>query len=541
MADLTTPVLIVGGGAAGSAVAIELGLRGVECMVVEEGNGDVNTPKTGHISARTMEHCRRWGIIDQVYNAGFPKDFPMDTVLCTSLTGFEIHREPTPSIHESRPLPTSPVNRTRCPQWYFDPLLRRTAASYESVDFRYQWRLDRFSQRADGAYCAEVTDLTNDERHTVECRYLVGADGANSDVRRQLAIDVVGNPFLGYDLSILFRCEKFLEYHDKGPAERYTFIGPEGWRGNITVVDGKGFWRLHPGGQLEHYDLDTLDVDGMIYRAFGRRDVEFEVTLVAPWQVTELVAERLSQDNVFLVGDAAHTLSPTGGFGMNTAIDDSVNLGWKLAATVQGWGGAGLAESYGPERRPIGVRNSKAGTDNFQRWKAVEGFANILEDSPRGERERDEAATAFRTVARRIQKSEGIILGYRYENSPICVKDGTAPPPDNYETYVPTSRPGSRAPHAWLHDGRSTLDLFGDGFVVMSSEEREAEARLLQQSAERLRVPLTAIGLPPEAKGAYDRDLVMVRPDGIVAYAGTPHANGSDVAQRILETVVGRA
>jgi 2-polyprenyl-6-methoxyphenol hydroxylase-like FAD-dependent oxidoreductase len=203
MRRLSSPILIVGGAASGMALANDLGYRDVECMVIEQGTGVIQTPKTGHISARTMEHCRRWGFVDQVWNSGFPRDLPLDTVLCTSLAGYELTRKPTPSIEETRPLSTSPENRVRCPQVIFDPLLAARAQDHGSVSVHYQWRFERYETGDAGEpIVAHVSDLTTGEDVRVECKYLIGADGANSVIRKQADIALHGNQLLNYQLMI---------------------------------------------------------------------------------------------------------------------------------------------------------------------------------------------------------------------------------------------------------------------------------------------------------------------------------------------------
>ncbi len=541
MRRVSTPILIVGGAASGMALANDLGYRNVECTVIEQGDGVIKTPKTGHISARTMEHCRRWGFADQVKNSGFPRDLPLDTVLCTSMVGYELARKKTPSIQDTKPLPWSPENRLRCPQMIFDPLLAARAQDHASVLVRYGWRFDGFEpDPGSGAVVARVTDVTSGEEVDIECQYLVGADGANSTVRMSTGIEMSGNPLMNYQLIILFRCPGFFEFHDKGRAERYSFIGPDGFRGNFTAVNGTDLWRLSLRGQKTHYDLDAFDPRAAVDDAFGRTGIDFDVELVDPWKCTELVADHYAAGAAFLAGDAAHTMSPTGGFGMNTAIDDSVNLGWKLWAVAEGWGGPGLLASYEAERRPIGLRNCHMASDNFYLWEESVDLSAILEPTEAGEAARRAAAHAYDQVANRIQGSVGVILGYRYEDSPVCLPDGTPSPPDEYDRYVPTCRPGSRAPHVWLDRDFSTLDLFGQQFVLFSADGAAHQAELLAAAAEARKIPLSVVRIDtPELAELYDRDLVLVRPDGHVCYAGAPGISGAAAADHVLDVVTG--
>lgn len=542
MEQFRTPVLIVGGGATGMGLANELGYREIDCTVAEKGDGQVRTPKTGHISARTMEHCRRWGFVEEVRNCGFPRDLAMDTVLCTSLAGYELARKKTPSINDTRPLPGSPENRIRCPQMWFDPLLASKAREWPSVSARYGLDFEKVVRNDTSGVVAELRNVDSGERVEVACDYLVGADGANSAVRQATGTGMMGNPRMNYSLIVLFRCENFFQYHDKGPGERFTFIRPDGWHGNFTAINGTDLWRYADPGQEHHYDLEKFDPRRVVLDGFGREDVEFEVLQVVPWKRTELSAERFVSGRIFLAGDAAHTLSPTGGFGMNTAVDDAVNLGWKLEALVRGWGGPRLAASYEEERRPVAMRNGRMASRNFELWRASQTFPHISEPGLAGEADRARAASAYDEVAGRVQGSAGVILGYRYDNSGICIANGSVPMEDSYSEYVPSCQPGSRAPHAWIRDQESTLDLFGPGYVLFSSDASSNGAALLRAAAERRSVPVTRYSIEELGLAeVYDREMVLVRPDGHVCYAGEPSISDTGEAEEVIRRVSGHS
>jgi hypothetical protein len=240
------------------------------------------------------------------------------------------------------------------------------------------------------------------------------------------------------------------------------------------------------------------------------------------WSRRSLVAESYGKGRVFLAGDAVHQLSPTGALGMNTGIGDAVDLGWKLAAAVQGWGGPKLLASYDAERRPIGLRNVGMAAEFYLAHEHFEdGLSAIEDDSEQGralrarlgrELERDVGAM-FRTV--------GLQLGYRYEDSPICISDGTPAPPDDPEKFVPSARPGSRAPHVVLRDGRSTLDFYGRGFVLAQFGADAPDGAEIAAAAAARGVPFRSVTIEePEAAELHERKLVLVRPDGHVAWRG---------------------
>jgi FAD binding domain/Aromatic-ring hydroxylase, C-terminal len=215
-------------------------------------------------------------------------------------------------------------------------------------------------------------------------------------------------------------------------------------------------------------------------------------------------------------------MSPTGGFGMNTGIGDAVDLGWKLEAAIKGWGGAALLASYDAERRPIGLRNVAEASRNLRRMLSTRERLpgpEIFQPGPENDITRKEYGDWFAAIMRHEWFANGVMLGYRYDNSPIVWPDGTPVPPDPSHPYTQTARPGARAPHVWLGDGRSTLDLFGHGFVLLRLGRDPPAATAIEHAAQARGVPLSCIALEaPEVLAAYERQLVLVRPDGHVAW-----------------------
>ena len=296
-------------------------------------------------------------------------------------------------------------------------------------------------------------------------------------------------------------------------------VARDGLWGNLTVIDGDALWRLTVLGSATRQEPDEFDANAWVLRCFGTDAIPFQIDAVLPWRRSRLVAERFSRGRVFLAGDAVHTMSPTGGFGMNTGIADVADLGWKLYAELQGWGGSGLLASYDAERRPAGWRNVDAATDNFQRLITEMDFSRVDDATAAGDHARRVLGEQLKEATRREWEVTGVALGYRYEGSPICIADGTPPTPDDSIVYVPTARPGHRAPHAYLPDGRSTLDLFGRAYVLLNFGADGASAAALVQAAHARRVPLDIVSIPDRhIAGLYERNLVLVRPDGHVAW-----------------------
>jgi 2-polyprenyl-6-methoxyphenol hydroxylase-like FAD-dependent oxidoreductase len=515
MSDI--PILIVGGGPVGLALAGDLGWRGVPCLLIEQSDGSIYQPRQDFVGIRTMEFCRRWGLVDAVEASPYPRDVPQDNVYVTSLAGYELGRERFPSMGDEKPPPTSPQKRERCPQNMFDPILRAFASAQPSVELRYRTRLVGFVQERD-CIVATVEDLDAARRYDIAAHYIAGCDGARSLVRETLGIGMTGNPAVTYTTNIIFRCPHFVSLHDKGQAYRFIILGTEGVWATIVAINGRDQWRMSIVGSAEPRELSLDEIHAAIRRSVGI-DFDYEILTILPWVRRELVADRFRNGRGFILGDAAHMMSPTGGFGMNTGLGDAVDLSWKLAAVLEGWGGAALLDTYGIERRPVGARNVAEASRNLRRMLAPRHNPALLDAGEEGARVRQEVGREFSDSMRHEWFTLGMHLGYRYEGSPICWRDGTAAPPDDPKTYVPTARPGHRAPHAWLSDGRSTLDLVGRGFTLLDLGADATDVAALREAAQQCGVPMQAARIDePHVLALYERRLALVRPDGHVAW-----------------------
>jgi 2-polyprenyl-6-methoxyphenol hydroxylase-like FAD-dependent oxidoreductase len=516
------PVLIVGGGPVGLAVALDLAWRGVRSLLVEQDacTAPVLLAKAGTLNARSLEFCRRWGIADKVAHWGAPDDYPRDTVYCTSIAGRLVGRDLAPSQRERRPPESSPEMLQKCPQHVFDPILAARVAELGLTEIRYSTRLEYFDQGADRV-TAHLTDTTTGAVSQLHARYLVACDGAASRVRQSLGIGFEG-PTLDYSVSAMLKIDGLERFHGFGRAERFMFLGHEGTWANMTSVDFQDLWRFTLVGSEERLDPARLDLQPYLDRAFGGAAIPCEVLRVVPWRRSQCTAQRYVAGRVALVGDAAHTTSPTGGHGLNTGLGDAVGIGWMLEALVKGWGGPGLLDAYGAERRPIAIRNGSSSTRNYQGWvRRDSDYEKIDAPGADGDAARASIGSQLSAMLYPEWNSLGIALGYRYSNSPVVVPDGSPEPEDDASAYIQSARPGHRAPHAWLEDGRSTIDLFGRGFVLLRLGALAPHVEIFTQAASAAGVPLRVEHLcEPEPVRLYERALVLVRPDGHVAWRG---------------------
>jgi 2-polyprenyl-6-methoxyphenol hydroxylase-like FAD-dependent oxidoreductase len=497
-----TSVVIAGAGPVGLGLACELGLRGVRCLLVEKRDGAIAVPKQSMVSARNMEFRRRWGVAAAVRNAVWPQSYPRDFVYLDSLCGRELMRVKVPSYGQRDQRDFTPEAPCPCPQIYFDPILMARVKTFPNVSVRYHTALESFRQD-DAGVTVQLADLSTGATQNVSARYLVGCDGPAGTVRETLGIELGGLGVVAISVNIFFRSAELASVHDKGWARFYRLIDEHGCWAELIPIDGKELWRLTVFDQ----PASTAAPESLLRKMAGG-DFPYEILSVTRWERRDFVAQRYGKGRVLIAGDAAHECSPTGGIGMHTGLEEAVNLGWKLAAMLEGWGGPALVASYAAERLPIARRNVELATRSFRAIAAIPGLPQV-------------DATDWRATPNWLSILEHLKIQYCYEGSPICIPDGTRVPDPEPPRFMPSTRPGARAPHAWLGDGTSTLDLFGNGFTLMRLGERPPAADPLLQAAAARRVPLREVALPdPEIAELYERALVLVRPDGHVAWRG---------------------
>jgi 2-polyprenyl-6-methoxyphenol hydroxylase-like FAD-dependent oxidoreductase len=520
MAQRTTaeiPILIVGAGPVGLALAADLGLRHVACLVIEQGEGPADHPRASALNARSMEFMRRFGIADAVRAASAPEDFPHTALYCTSLTGFEIARIERPHHGGKGPTPESPERPQRCNQLWLDPILRELAASQDSVQLRYRCRFESLRQESERVI-ATAHDLATDERFQIIAQYVVDCSGGHSPIRRAFGIGMSGSSYIGHNLSIFVRAPQLWDHHPMGKAALISFVEPAGlWR-NLVILDGRELYRFGVAGKQFFDAPEAVDADRLFEEVVGK-PVPHEVISIRRWTARNVVSDRYREGRVFLAGDAAHLNHPASGLGLNTGFGDAVDLAWKLEATLAGWAGAALLDSYQIERHPVGVRNVGHASMTYDTDRTQSPHPEIAQDTAAGAQARSAMGEAIVRTQTRKFITDGIALGYRYDPSPICWPDHSPAPPLTVSEYHPTSYPGSRAPHAWLAAGRSTIDAFGRGFTLLRFGDEAPDPSSIERAFGERGVPLNIMSIADPAIGKlYERRLVLVRPDGHVAW-----------------------
>lgn len=512
--EVITPVLIVGGGPIGLALAADLGRRGIASLLIERRPDKAGTAKMLEVGVRTMEFCRRLGIADEVRNWGFPPHYNLDTVFVTNLESPEIGRVRNPALNVYSASPYSPERSRPCPQTWFDPILQRCARSFPGNELRYETELESFVQDRE-AVLATVHDRRSGQRYSIRASYLVGCDGSDSTTRELLGIQARGRKEIDLTINVYLNIPDFLSLHHTKQALRYVFVGPEGTWSFLTMIDGKDLYRLQILG-LDNTTVEQVDVDAMVRRCFGR-PVHYAIEEKIVWTRKMTIADRFMDGRVFLAGDSCHAHPPNGGLGMNTGLQDSFDLSWKLAAVLQGWGGPGLLDSYEYERRPASSRATEVSLLNYGRLTDRSAHPHIEDPTAVGNAARYDIGERLVRANEKSWQPPGVHLGYIYDPSPIVVPDGTPRPADDTHGYVPTTYPGARAPHVWLATDFSTLDLFGDSFVLLTFDDFDTLP--LEEAARQRQVPLCVRRIvSTEAASLYERPLVLVRPDGHVAW-----------------------
>jgi 2-polyprenyl-6-methoxyphenol hydroxylase-like FAD-dependent oxidoreductase len=549
---LMTSVLIVGGGPCGLMLANELGRRGVSAVMIDEKPGTAFNPQANATQARSMEHYRRLGFADEVRQAGLPADYPTDVAYFTRYTGYELARFQLPSSARASELVkglsgswSAAELPHRVSQKYVEAILRRHAEQLPAIRLHYGHRLINYVERDDGVV-GEIECVNDGRRVQVHADFLVGADGPRSMIRQSLGICYGGITGTQRD----FMGGRMLAVYLRSPGFYASVPHPKAWMYNcfnrdrrafLASVNGRDEFAFHT--QLRSgEDESAITVDNAkaaFQRACGR-PIECEVLSFLTWTAGHaLVANGMQRGRVFLGGDAAHLFTPTGGLGYNTAIEDAVNLGWKLASVVKGVSPAALLDSYEVERRPVALRN----TDYARRFADSLGLfapAPEIEDATEAGSEARRAAGAYLEQHARAEFNiPGVTFGGRYDGSPIIISDGSLPPPDAANVYVPSACPGGRAPHAWLEDGLSLYDLFGFEWTLLQFDDVVSANGQFNEAARALGADLKLVTLPRHLRDLYEADLALIRSDQVVAWRGS--ASQAGMLRGVLAHALGHA
>jgi 2-polyprenyl-6-methoxyphenol hydroxylase-like FAD-dependent oxidoreductase len=513
---LNVDVVVVGAGPSGLTTAIDLGRRGVRCALLERLPAPSPWPKADRASARTMEFYRRLGLAERIRAVGYPADNPMDVFVVNRLNEPPVARLPFPSVWASRvqtafavdgSLPLEPYQLVS--QNALEPVLKEAAEVTSNVVVRYGWEVVAVTQDDDTVRV--IARSGEGAEHTVTGRYLVAADGGRSTIRCELGIELKGWSGDRDLVQVVFGSERLYGQIAAGRGRHYMFID-----GSMLVAQGsRTEFTLHSA-------LPVGSDFGALLRDLIGTDVSFDIRHILTWRHRMALADRYRDRRIFLIGDAAHLVIPAGGLGMNTGIGDGIDLSWKLAAVLHGWGGPRLLDSYESERRPVGAANVEASgwaAGGIQEWREIVDSGATTEQIARSAAE----------LLGRMHTMRGAELGYHYAASPIIPVEPGTPEQWDISKYRPSAHPGARLPHLWLRDGRALHDIAGPGYTLLDltggidADDIDGNngSTAMAEALRSRGVPVTVLRLSePGLRAAYQASLLLLRPDLHVAWRG---------------------
>jgi len=565
---IETDVLIAGGGPFGLMLANELGRRNIRCLLVDPKPSTAFNPQANATQARTMEHFRRLGFANEIRAQGLPPHHPTDIAYLTRFSGTELARLRLPTA-AAAPQAIKAMSGSwsaaelphRVSQKFVEVSLRKHAEKFASNEIRYGWKLASFSDSSSSvntnslvqtsvskpiqAVIERATESAQNptlksEKIQVNAQYLIGADGARSFIRHQLGIPWGGatgfkrNFMGGKMLAVYLKAPQFYELNQNDRAWMYVAVNPE-LRAFIMSVDGESEFAFHVqmSDDAATEALTAEDAKRLFALAYGQA-IDIEILSMATWLAGHaLVAESFQKGHVFLGGDAVHLFTPTGGLGYNTAVEDAVNLGWKLAAVINGQAQPQLLDSYELERKPLAIRNTSYARQFADSIGLFDADPALEAATTEGAHARSVAADYLNGHVRREFNIPGVTFGGRYKQSPIIVSDGTHAPEDAANTYTPSACPGGRPPHAWMADGSSLFDSFNFEWTLLVLGEASADFSIFCEVAAKYQLDLKVVRHSSnELAQLYEATLILIRPDQMVAWRGSDGAQAEAILKQ---------
>ena len=525
-------VVVVGGGPVGMGLAIELGQRGIRTLVVERHPQPQRIPKGQNLTQRTMEHFHFWGAEKQLRAARtIPPEYGIGGL---TAYGCLLGAHSYDWLQRDLVRPYYYTANERLPQYATEAVLRRRVAELACVQTLYGWDAQAVRQDADGVDVT-VVDRASGESRVLHAPHAVGCDGSRSLVREQVGITQTRTDHDRMMVLLVFRSRELHRLLERYPGKSYyNVLQPElkGYWKFFGRVDLGNTWFFHapvpPDTTRDNFDFVTY-----LQEAVGAPfDVEFEH--IGFWDLRFMLAQTYRQGRVFIAGDAAHSHPPYGGYGVNSGLEDARNLGWKLAATLQGWGGPQLLDSYDGERRPVFQSTAR----DFIA-KSIETDREFLETH---DPVRDPAGFEAAWQAR-ARGAVGEVHAFEphYEGSPV-VRGPQGRVSSAQGSHRFEARTGHHLAPAALASGRNVFEALGCGFTLLALGAPAEAVRAFREAAAALSMPLDIVEDAPGGETAhYEADLVLVRPDQFVAWASRDGEVTPADARAVLDGVRGRS
>lgn len=539
---MNTQVLIIGGGPVGLTLSLAFAKFGVDCTVIERNVSTTEHPKMDITNGRSMEIFRMLGVADQINAAAVPSTICHDVSWIHTLTDQEIYRFNYPSPDQARKEykkkndGTQPMDPAiRISQIVVEPLLRDAAKVLPHVTLRYGWKFLRLEQD-EGGVTAWIEDSRTGEEKQISSEYLVGCDGGNSRVRQGLGIGLSGDAKIRKRYSVHFISHDKATFEPFGPAWHYQ--SPV--YGTLVSQDGKERYTLH-SFLTEDEDPKTVNPYDKV-RAFVGKDFDFTLLQAIEWDNNLLVADHYRDRRVLLAGDSTHQYIPTGGYGMNTGVGDAFDLGWKLSAVINGWGGKNLLSSIEEERRPIAIRNREGSKRHAEARIAIGEFwpKKLGDQGTDDDKQRSRLADKIVEIGNAENESLGIEIGYSYLGSSIVCNENTDKGQDDPLVYHPTTTPGFRPPALFLKNRTPIFDIFGSGYTLLNFEPKALDVSSFALGVDQLNLPFTFVSVEDgHARSIYGYSLVLLRPDQHVAWRSQKLPNDPATIIRILKKISG--
>ena len=520
-------VLIVGAGPVGLTLAIDLAWRGINVTVAEtRARAAPPEPKCNHVAARTMEIFRRLGLAGKVREAGLPADYPHDISYRTSFTGAELTRIRIPCRRDRFTMTDGPDCNWPTPepphrinQIFLEPILFEHAASQSRIRIVNRVSVEDVTV-GDASADVALRDLDTDKVRRLDCRFLIGCDGARSVVRKAIGAELSGDAIIQRVQSTYIRAPGLIDLQQHANAWGTGAINPRR-SGMVYAIDGRERWLVHNYMKPGETEFEAVDRDACLRTILGvGPDFNYEIISREDWYGRRLIANKFRDRCAFIAGDAAHIWVPYAGFGMNAGIADAMNLSWLLAAHLNGWAPASILDAYEAERWPITSQVSKFAMSHAEAEIRRRGAVpeNIEETGPEGEAARAEVGRLAYEINVQQYACAGLNFGTYYDRSPIIAYDGAEHPAYTMDSYTPSTVPGCRTPHLWREDGGSLYDAMGPEFTLLRVDAA-IDVTALERAARDRKVPLRVLDITPSAALPFGR-LVLSRPDQHVAWRG---------------------